>query len=460
MLNKLLFPVLLALAILSADCLAQDPDSLLKKAEFYYLNEEYQLAIPRFTEYLNQYPDDFRGWQTRGNCFRETGQTNLAIQDYKAALRLKNNDSRLVYSLADAYDKASLPDSSLLYYKRYISLEPNRTEGFTKLCLLYMYNYPEQNDSAIYFAGRAVKIEPESPMNYNFLALAYYSADQYKSALESAKRGLAIDSSLSILNRTAGIISFFLHDYVSAIKYFDSAFASNPEDYIVLDYKIQSMLLQNTYQEKLEFPAGGSISLVGIASENLHKSEAQVLNKKSNYYFNKLLQKFRTAPLGMSLDEFFMFYLGSSLQPEYLTSAQQTSESPEQHSEKEIQSLEEMLYVNPCDFPQYLALADLYMELGDYGKYFENRYKYYGFLESIKASGDGRSTEKAYVVTHKSHESNILWSLGYSVKKQTLAKHKKHHFDILSVTDEKGEEMLIYFNIDKPYEAMREKGKN
>ncbi len=460
MINKLFSQVLLALIVFSADCLAQDSDSLLKKAEFYYLNEEYQLAIPRFTEYINQFPKDFRGWQTRGNCYRETGQTILAIKDYTAALELKKNDPGLIYSLADAYDKASLPDSSLLYYKKYVRLEPNRTEGLTKLCLLYMYSFPELSDSAIHYAGKAVKSEPGNPMNYNYLALAYYSADQYKSALESAQRGLALDSSISILNRTAGIVSFFLRDYSAAIRYFDSAIASNPEEYIVLDYKIQSMLLKNTNPEQISFPAGGSISLVGISSENLHKSESRVFNKKSNYHFDKLLEKFRSAPLGMSLDEFFMLYIGASLQPEYAQTSKQTTESPGKNIKNDAHTLEEMLYGNPYDFPQYLALADLYLELGDYGKYLENRYKYYGFLESIKAAGDGHSTEKAYIVTDKSHESNILWSLGYSVKKQTVVKVGKQHFDILSVMDENGEETLVYFNIDKPYEAMLKKGKN
>ncbi len=441
--------------------IAQKTDSLLNKAGFYYENEEYMLAIPRLTEYLHRFPDDFSAIQMRGNCYRETGQNRLAIHDYLSALKFRNDEADLIYNLGIAYDKELDTDSAIYYFQKFVNLEPERSEGYIRLSILFMYTHPEWGDSAVYYAGKAVHSDPENPMNYNFLAMAYYSSDQNKNALETALRGLAIDSSIYILNRTAGISSFFMKDYKSAINYFERAYNLNPEDFISLDYKIQTMLLQNTNPEKFSFPSGGVISLNGIFSGNIRNTEKQVLNLNGPYAYKKLINKFRSTPLKMSLDEFFMLYFGSSTQGGYAPYKKPSTEkNPENDLNNKALDLEEILFKNPADFPLYLILADTYLEFGNVEKYFENRFKYFGFTESIKAAGDGLTPAKAYIVTDVSHEYNIMVSLGYSITAQRLVKHDKKYYDVLTGQDDNNVEVLIYFNIDKPYGTLSKKGKN
>jgi tetratricopeptide (TPR) repeat protein len=297
-------------------------------------------------------------------------------------------------------------------------------------------------------------------MNYNTLALAYYSGNQYSNALETALRGLVIDSSLSILNRTAGINCFFLKDYQSAIKYFDRAYKTNPNDFVLQDFKIQTMLLQNTNPEKFSFPTGGVITLVGISSESIKKTEDLISGSNADYSYKKLLSKLSLTPYSMSLNEFFLLYYGVSMDDSYSPyNTTASGKKPEADLNKKASLLEEQIFKSPTDFPLYLSLADVYLEMGNNEKYFENRFKYFGFTESIKAAGDGLSPETAYIVTDFNHEYNILVSLGYKIKAQARIKQKKQNFDVISVSDENDNEVLVYFNIDKPYGKLPKKVK-
>ncbi len=75
----------------------------------------------------------------------------------------------------------------------------------------------------------------------------------------------------------------------------------------------------------------------------------------------------------------------------------------------------------------------------------------YGLIQSILASGDGKSPKTAYQVIAVSEEYVITDVLGYKVKKQSLLDHEGSSYDMLDVTNVKTEEeTTIYFNIDIP----------
>ncbi len=75
----------------------------------------------------------------------------------------------------------------------------------------------------------------------------------------------------------------------------------------------------------------------------------------------------------------------------------------------------------------------------------------YGLIQSILASGDGKSLETAYQVIAVSEEYVITDVLGFKVKKQSLIDHEGASFDLLEVTNVKtDEETTIYFNVDIP----------
>ncbi|HZT60642.1 MAG TPA: DUF4919 domain-containing protein [Pyrinomonadaceae bacterium] len=75
-----------------------------------------------------------------------------------------------------------------------------------------------------------------------------------------------------------------------------------------------------------------------------------------------------------------------------------------------------------------------------------------GLIHSITDSGDGKSTDKAFVVISTDEEYTLLNLLGLRPTGQALIKEKGHSFDKLNAVDPKtNDKYEFYFNIDKPF---------
>jgi hypothetical protein len=77
----------------------------------------------------------------------------------------------------------------------------------------------------------------------------------------------------------------------------------------------------------------------------------------------------------------------------------------------------------------------------------------YGLVQSILASGNGKSPETAYQVIAVLEEYVITDVLGYKVEEQTLIDHEGSSYDRLDVVKIKtNEKATLYFNVDIPME--------
>lgn len=77
-----------------------------------------------------------------------------------------------------------------------------------------------------------------------------------------------------------------------------------------------------------------------------------------------------------------------------------------------------------------------------------------GLLESIKATGDGKSPETAYEVISISEEYAMFRALGVRMVKQSLVQDKGHSYDAVVVVDPRtNQQTTYYFNVDKPFSA-------
>jgi len=93
-----------------------------------------------------------------------------------------------------------------------------------------------------------------------------------------------------------------------------------------------------------------------------------------------------------------------------------------------------------------------YQETGNAERAQFHKFMADGLLNSIKASGDGRSMDTAFVVISINEEYGLLRSLGRRPIKQELVPNKDHRYDALTVIDlQTNQERVIYFNVDKPF---------
>ena len=454
--SKILFSII-CIFFFSLSSPAQKQDTLIKSARFFMENGEYTMAIPLLQKYSIQFPGESLPYELIGDCFLETNAFGEAITNYLKSLKLNPDLFRLCYKLGSAYDIPGKSDSAIYFFRKCLSSDPNSAAANLRISIIYLNFPPGANDSCHFYAKRALEIEPENIQVYHVLAMSYFSLGDFEQARNSAMKGLERDSTEVNLLQTAGQCSFHLKEYITALEYFETAIRLTPENTLLRDYIAQALIMKNTDPQKIYFNAEGKVKFRGINSGNIPGIEEELTKPSGSYNYSTLLKKYRDNHASLGLDEFFMLYYGFSDQPEYSPYKvidEELNKMLDIDLKKSTEIAEKLVVEYPADFQNYLTLANIYKRLGDFGKYSDNILGYFGFLESVKASGEGINPASAYIITNISHENEIVLNMRYTAIGQKLIQEKGHNYDLLSCKDSMGKEVTLCFNIDKPYQSL------
>ena len=96
----------------------------------------------------------------------------------------------------------------------------------------------------------------------------------------------------------------------------------------------------------------------------------------------------------------------------------------------------------PVDIQFHLAMAFAMQKLGRDSEAKVHEAWYEGLIDSILASGDGRSSDSAFVTISIAEEYEVLSAFGFAPKSQSLTEDQRDRF---VVTDKEGNEHVIYF---------------
>ncbi|MCA1633821.1 MAG: DUF4919 domain-containing protein [Acidobacteria bacterium] len=119
-----------------------------------------------------------------------------------------------------------------------------------------------------------------------------------------------------------------------------------------------------------------------------------------------------------------------------------------------IKTADAILKKNFVDLNAHMVAHIGYRQTGNEEKASFHRSIADALLNSIKSTGDGKSTDTAYEVISISEEYAMFRGMGLRPVKQALVNEKGHAFDAITVVDPKTkQEAIIYFNVDKPFSA-------
>jgi len=120
--------------------------------------------------------------------------------------------------------------------------------------------------------------------------------------------------------------------------------------------------------------------------------------------------------------------------------------------DKTLENAEKLLLSNYLDLNGHFGALVAHRELGHAEKFEYHRFVFDGLLNSIKNSGDGKTTPTAMMVISTDEEYVLLNYLGLRTVKQALINENGHHYDAMTVVDPKTNQTSVYyFNIDKPF---------
>jgi hypothetical protein len=105
----------------------------------------------------------------------------------------------------------------------------------------------------------------------------------------------------------------------------------------------------------------------------------------------------------------------------------------------------------PVDAEAHLLIALAAKRAGDFKGYCEHMVPFYGLLESITSTGDGKTPETAFKVIAVAEEYFLLREIGATVKAQSLV----GSCDKMEVEFRGGEARTIYFDVSISLKAMQ-----
>ena len=433
-------------------------DSIREQANFYYENDEYEMALVNYNSILDKESTDYELYKKRGNCYYNLGNNEAAINDYKQALIIKPNYADVLFNLGNIYDNMGIIDSALYFFRQYSYIRPHEAISYIRLSLIKL-NEIAENDSSLFYAQRAIETEPENFLSYYALSMAYLYLEKYDESIDAANKGLKYNEEDNlILYHPLGISYYFMGNYEKAYHTFSKADSLEDNTLEFIDYRVQSLLMLNTSAEKYKLKPSGKIIFNDLLAKNMPILDEWSTDKNHNYNYGKLLSKFHSNILEMGIDEFFMLYFGFSHDIAYSPYGNNTSEIMDLWNnndyDKFVTEAEAFLAKDPTHFGLYWNLSSIYAMNGNKEKQFENLFKYYGFLEGIVASGNGKNVDSAYIVIKISDEYEILNNFGYLFKSQSLITEKQNSYDLMVCEDSFGEDTKVYFNIDKAFSTL------
>jgi hypothetical protein len=245
-----------------------------------------------------------------------------------------------------------------------------------------------------------------------------------------------------------GLVYQLQHNFDSAYEAFFRAAKKDPWEIKYYREMVATKLILNTngLDQELFFK--------NINQEEIKRLKKLSKNKKSKYFYPTLYAKFLNNPLSLGLDEYFMLYLGQSLQKNFSPQKRETDylQVKEYLDNGDIYNTlehgENCLINDVANIGMYylLTLASLYnSDLDGFRKYYT---PYLGFVMSMKATGKGDSRRSAMISASHIDELMVLNYLKYDqFIAQNLIKDKNHSYHVYQIA-RNGQKESYFFNID------------
>jgi len=211
-------------------------DDIYSKAMFYYLEDNYEKALPFFKQYLQTHPDSSTyAWFCAGFCYGELGLHQEALQAYKQAIRLKPDLAVVHNNLGNAYDKLGLYQEALQAFKQAIRLEPDYAKAHNNLGVAYykLGLYQE----ALQAYKQAIRLKPDYAEAHYNLGVTYGELGLHQEALQAYKQAIRLKPDYVDAYNNLGDAYGKLGLYQEALQAFKQAIRLKP-DYAMAHYNL------------------------------------------------------------------------------------------------------------------------------------------------------------------------------------------------------------------------------
>ena len=193
------------------------------------------------------------------------------------------------------------------------------------------------------------------------------------------------------------------------------------------------------------------------------KIKKEIKKKRSEYYYQKLLDRYTNGDTTFSLKEKRYLYYGYSFQKEYSPYGSSVySDSLKEYYSKDTLTKKDfakiidfssaLLQENPFDLEAVKNLRYSYNSLDSTELASQCNYRLYLVIDAIMSTGNGLSEESAFYVIDVSNEYDLIRSVGFTFGgEQSLI---DTGYDYLTLQENKYEIEGLYFEISRCMEQL------
>jgi len=169
-----------------------------EKANQLFNEEKYEEAIAAYQEFLEKNPEIFQVHFSLGNCYKELGNTEQALQEYQLVLEKTDAEkdhklrAKTLAAIGESYLKKEDLDSAQNYFKKSLDLDPQ--DEILAYNVGEIYFSHQKLEGAVEYFELASKIKPDWPDAFYKLGLVYLNLTDYEKAKENLKKFLELES--------------------------------------------------------------------------------------------------------------------------------------------------------------------------------------------------------------------------------------------------------------------------
>jgi len=266
------------------------------KDAYFYIGSAHQdinnfdKAADAYEKFLESAPEN--AWETYyklGVCRIELEQFDAAIAAFLEAYKEKSEDQRIIYDLAQAYEKAKQYDKAEEFYLKISELTPDDPVRAYRAVLM-MYDKAKMTDKSIEIAKRISEIDSNNYESFYNLGFMYQNAKRYNEAIEAYKKAIELNPGYEYSYSSIGYIYYNLGNYRQSIEYYKKLVEFIPDNpdywYIIgVDYMqlkdFNSALAPLKKAVDLRPDHGYALFNLGVTYLNLHDNlSARDVHKK------------------------------------------------------------------------------------------------------------------------------------------------------------------------------------
>jgi len=172
---------------------------LLEQGNQFFKDEKYDTALAMYEEFLAKNPGAYQVLLNIGDCYREKGGFDKAIENYNKLIEQSKSDATMGKTLGAkglaaiglCYLKQNKIAESQDYFKKSIEMAPQDENLPYNVAEIYFSN--QQIDDAIHYYEMANQIKPEWPDPYLRLAYAYLNKGDMAKAAENLEKFIKLE---------------------------------------------------------------------------------------------------------------------------------------------------------------------------------------------------------------------------------------------------------------------------